>query len=185
MANKILLAANGAPIVFADTADYNGQGGTRTHQITLAALAAAAARQSEKADLDRGVVTDRFAQRWAVTPRIEFDVAPADNKTVDFYWAPSLSATAGNGNPSGITGADAAYTGSTGSTIAESVLQLQHIGSLPLTNDADGVIQQKTFTTTFSTQWGSLVVVNNGGQALEGDDIEMSVTLTPLEDEAQ
>lgn len=185
MANKILLAANSTPIVFADTTDYAGQGGTRTHQILLAALASAAARQSEKADLDRGDVTDRFAQRWAVTVRIEFDVAPADNKSVDFYWASSLSSVAGTANPPGITGADAAYTGSAGSTIAESVLQLQYIGSLPCTNDADTIIQQKTFITTFPTQWGSLVVVNNGGQAFEGDDVEMSITLTPLEDEAQ
>ncbi len=185
MANKILLAANSTPIVWADTTDYAGDGGARTHQITLAALASAAARQGAKADLDRGDVADRFAGRWSVTVRIEMDVAPADGTTVDFYWSSSLSSTAATANDGACTGSDAAYTGSAGSTIAETVQQLMFIGSLPLTNDADTIIQQKTFICTFPTQWGMPVVVNNGGQAFEGDDVEMSITLTPLEDEAQ
>ena len=151
----------------------------------MAALAAAAARQGEKADLDRGDVTDRFAQRWAVTVRIEFNVAPAVTGTVDFYWSSSLSSVAGTANDGACTGADAAYTGSTGSSIEETVLQLVYIGALPVTLDADTIIQQKTFICTFPTQWGMPVVVNNTAQAFEGDDVEMSITLTPLEDEAQ
>lgn len=185
MPNKILLAADGTPIVWADSADYAGQGGTRTHQITLAGLGSMDARQGEKADMDRGVVADRMAQRWAVTLRIEMNVAPANYKTVDLFWAPSLSATPADANPGGTTGADAAYTGTAGSTIGESLMQLQRIGALPLTNDADGVIQQKTFITTLPTQWGMPVVHNYSDQAFEGDDVEMSITFTPLEDESQ
>lgn len=185
MPNKILFGADGTPLVWADSADYAGQGGTRTHQITLAALAVGAARQGEKADLDRGVVTDRMPQRWAVTPRIEMDVAPANGKTVDLYWSSSLSATPATANDGACTGADAAYAGSAGSTLAETLQQLQYIGSLTLTNDADTIIQQTTFICTFPTQWGMPVVVNNSDQAFEGDDVEMSITLIPLEDEAQ
>ena len=185
MANKILLAANSTPIVWADTTDYAGDGGTRTHQILLAALAAAAARQGEKADLDRGDVADRFSHRFSVTVRIEFDVAPAVTGTVSFYWSSSLSATPATANDGACTGADAAYAGSAGSSIEETVLQLMFIGSLPVTLDADTIIQQKTFICTFPTQWGMPVVVNNTAQAFEGDDVEMSITLTPLEDEAQ
>ncbi len=185
MANKILVAANATPLVWADTTDYAGDGGTRTHQILLATLAAAAARQGAKADIDNGLVTDRFARRYTVTLRVEFDVAPADGGTVDLYWAASLSSTAATANPGGTTGSDAAYTGTAGSTLAESLLQLQFIGSLSVTNDAATVVQQQAFLAELPTQYGMPVLVNNGSQAFEGDDIEMSITFTPLEDEIQ
>ena len=185
MANKILIGANATPLVWADTADYAGDGGTRTHQILLAALAAAAARQGAKADIDNGLVTNRFARRYAVTMRIEFDVAPADGGSVDLYWAASLSSIAATANPGGTTGSDAAYTGTAGSTLAESLNQLQFLGSLLVTNDAATVVLQTTFIAELPLQYGMPVVVNNGSQALEGDDIEMSITFTPLEDEVQ
>ena len=185
MANKILVAANGTPIVWANSVDYAGDGGARTHQIDLTSLAAAAARQGAKADMDTGGVTNRLPERWAVTLRIEFDIAPADNKTVDLYWAASLSSVAATANPGGCTGSDAAYTGTAGSTLAESLLQLQLIGSLMCTNDAATVVLQQTFITSIPLQYGMPVVVNNGDQAFEGDAVEMSVTFTPLEDEVQ
>lgn len=185
MANKVLVAADTTPIVWADTTDYAGDGGSRTHQITLASLAAAAARQGAKADMDTGGVANRIAPWYAVTLRVEFDVAPANSKTVDLYWAASPNSTAATANPGGCSGSDAAYTGSAGSTLAESLLQLQHIGSLACTNDAAVVVQQQTFVTRIPLQWGMPVVVNNADQAFEGDDIEMSITFTPLEDEIQ
>lgn len=185
MANKILLAANATPIVWADITDYGGDGGSRTHQILLAALAAGAARQGAKADMDNGLVTDRIARRYAVTLRIEMDVASADNKTVDLYWAASLNSTAATANPGGCSGSDAAYTGTAAGTLAEGLLQLQFIGSLAVQNDVATVVQQQTFVTSIPLQYGMPVVVNNSDQAFEGDDVEMSVTFTPLEDEVQ
>ena len=185
MANKVLVDHSNTPIVWADSADYAGDGGARTHQITLASLANGAARQGAKADMDTGGVTDRLPRRWAVTLRIEFDVAPSDNTIVDLYWAASLNSTAATANPGGTTGSDAAYTGTAGSTLAESLLQLQLIGSLFNTNDAATVVLQQTFITTIPLQYGMPVIVNNGGQAFEGDDIEMSITFTPMEDEIQ
>jgi len=185
MANKILVGANGTPIVWADTTDYAGDGGTRTHQIDLTSLGDAAARQGAKADMDTGGVSNRLPRRWAVTLRVEFDVAPSDNTTVDLYWAASLSSTAATANPGGTTGSDAAYTGTAGSTLAESLNQLQFIGSLYNTNDAATVVLQQTFITVIPLQYGMPVVINNGGQAFEGDAIEMSITFTPLEDEVQ
>lgn len=184
MPNKILLHANGTPKVWADTTDYAGDGGARTHQIDLTSLAAGAARQGAKADMDIDG-SDHLPQRWAVTLRVEFDVAPGDNKSVDLYWAASLSETAATANPGGTTGSDAAYTGTAGSTLAESLLQLQFIGSLSCTNDAADVVLQQTFITTIPTQFGMPVVVNNADQAFEGNAVEMSITFTPLEDEAQ
>lgn len=185
MANKILVAANATPVVWADSADYAGDGGVRTHQITLASLGAGAARQGAKADMDNGLVADRIARRHAVTLRIEMDIASAVNKTVDLYWAASLSSVAGTANPGGCTGADAAYTGTAAGTLAQGLMQLQPIGSLAVQLDVAPVVQQKTFVTSIPLQWGMPVVVNNSNQAFEGDDIEMSVTFTPLEDEVQ
>lgn len=185
MANKVLIAANATPVVWADSADYAGAGGARTHQIDLTSLAAGAARQGAKADMDNGLVTDRIARWYAVTLRIEMDVAAADNKTVDLYWAASLSSTAATANPGGTTGADAAYTGTAAGTLAEGLLQLQPIGSLAVQNDIAPVVQQQTFVTRIPTQYGMPVVVNNADQAFEGDAVEMSITFTPLEDEIQ
>ena len=185
MANKVLIAANTPPIVWADTTDYAGDGGARTHQILLAALAAGAARQGDKADMDTGGVTDRFARWYAVTLRIEMDIASADGLTVDLYWAGSLIVTAAIANPGGTTGSDAAYTGTAAGTLEEGLLQLEPIGSLALQNDIATVVQQQTFITRIPTQFGMPVVVNNSDQAFEGDDVEMSITFTPLEDEIQ
>lgn len=185
MANKILVGM-GTSIVWADIGgDYGDSPLTGTHQITLVSLAAAAARQGAKADMDTGGVANRFARRFAVTLRVEFDVAPADGGTVDLYWAASLSSTAATANPGGTTGSDAAYTGTAGSTLAESLLQLQFIGSLSVTNDAATVVLQQAFMFECPTQYGMPVLVNNGSQAFEGDDIEMSISFTPLEDEIQ
>jgi len=183
MANKIGIEI-GTPKVWADVTDYDGDGGARTHQILLAALAAGAARQGAKADIAT-IATTHLANRFAVTLRIEMDVASADNKSVDLYWAPSLSSVAGTANPGGCTGADAAYTGTAGGTLAEGLLQLQYIGSLALQNDIAPVVQQQTFLIMLPLRYGMPVVVNNSDQAFEGDDIEMSITFTPLEDEAQ
>lgn len=187
MANDILRKQN-TPIVWANSGDYTGDGGTRTHQIDLTSLAAAAARQGAKADVADvayGGVADRRAERFAVTLRIEFDVAPADDKTVDVYMGESLSATAATANPGGLTGSDAAYTGTAGSTLAESLQQLEHIGSMPCTNDAATVVQQMTWEYAPTLRYVSPVVVNSGDQAFEGDAVEMSITMTPLVDEIQ
>lgn len=186
MANKVLVAANATPIVWADIGgDYGDSPFAGTHQLTLTSLAAAAARQGAKADMDAGIVADRIARWWAFILRIEMDVASADNLTVDLYWAASPIVTAGSANPGGCSGADAAYTGTAAGTLAEGLLQLQRIGSLALQNDIATVVQQQTFVTKLPAQWGMPVVVNNSDQAFEGDDIEMSVTAIPLEDEIQ
>jgi len=48
MANQIPVLS-GTPVVWADTTDYAGDGGARTHQIDLTSLADGAARQGAKA----------------------------------------------------------------------------------------------------------------------------------------
>lgn len=184
MANKILVGMN-TPLVWALASDFGNSPFADTHAITLVSLAAAAARQGEVADIDNGLVANRFARRYTVTARIEFDAAPADGGKVDVYWAASLTSVASVANPGGTDGTDAAYSGTAGSTLAESLRQLQFMGSLMVTNDAAPIVQQQAFLVELPTQYGMPVVVNNGSQKLEGDGVEMSIIFTPLEDEIQ
>lgn len=175
-----ILIAHGTPTVWADTTDYAGDGGTRTDQIDLTSLASGAARQGAKADLGA-----TRAAVFAVTVGIEFDVAPTSGDIVSIWWAPSVSATAATANPGGISGSDAAYTGTAGDSLADSILQLTLIGNLVVTSDAATVVEFQTFIFSPELRYGSPVVFNEADQALEGDAIEMFVTFTPLKDQSQ
>ena len=182
MANEIPIKQQ-TPIVWANTSDYAGDGGTRTDQIDLTGLAAAAARQGDKKDVSGG--TGKRAARYTITVRIEFASAPTDGDIVDIYMAPSLSNVAGTANPGGIVGADGAYSGSAGSTLLESLKQLDFIGTLTCTNDGTTVVQQQSWVYAPPLQAVTPVVVNNATPAFVADAVEMSITMTPLMDEVQ
>ena len=174
---------DGTPIVWADSADFSTtlNGYTRTHQIDLTSIADGAARQGAKADL-----TATRAARYSIHVGIEMDVAPASGATVDFYWAASNHGTAGTNNPGGTSGADAAYTGTAGDSLNDSLKGLFYLGTLVLTADAATVVQYAYLGEfVVPLRYGMPVVDNNGGQAMEGDAIEMYFALTPLIDERQ
>jgi hypothetical protein len=177
-----ILQKSGTPVVWADTTDYvdNDGLGARTHQLDLTSIASLAARQGAKADL--GAVR---AAAYAVTMRVEFDVAPDSGKVVSLWWAPSPSATAAVGNPGGTSGADEAYTGTTGDSLPDSILQCKLIGNLVCTSDVAPVPQSQTFIYSPEHRYGFPVVYNEANQAFEGDAIEMAVSFTPIIDEAQ
>ena len=78
MANEIL-AKNGTQIVWADVADFGDSPVARTDQIDLTSIAVGAARESDKVDLGA-----TRAQRYDVTLRVEFDVAPSSGDIVSF-----------------------------------------------------------------------------------------------------
>ena len=179
MANEILIKS-GTPIVWADTTDYAGDGGTRTHQLDLTGLADGASRQGAKADLGA-----TRAERYTVTACIEMAVAPASGATVVLLWAASPHATAGMLNPGGCSGADAAYTGTAGDSLDDSLNQLIFLGSVYLTSDADPVLHNQVFTLLPPHRYGMPVIGNNGGQAMHGDAIEMFISLTPIIPEVQ
>jgi hypothetical protein len=180
MANEIL-QKNGTPIVFADATDFSGtnSGYTRTAQLDLTSLGSTNARQSDKVDLG----ATRAAQ-YAVRVGIEMDVAPTAGLAIEFYWSASASATAGTGNDGGCSGADGGYKSGEEDEWAK---QLTLIGLLVLTADAATTVQVGTITRDFrpAERYGQVVVVNKGGQALEGDAVEMFVALVPIVDEAQ
>ncbi len=171
----------GTALVWADTTDYSSTltGLARTAQIDLTSLGAAAARQGAKVDLG-----SEFARQHLVYVGIEMDVAPTSGDLVEFWWAGSPHATAGNANPGGTSGSDAAYTGTTGDSLADSKLQLQPLGALICTADIPTVVQYQTLG-FFVPKWryGMPVVVNLADQAFEGDAVEMFVALVPYTDQ--
>lgn len=180
MPNEILVK-QGTAVCWADETDYSAanSGIARTHQIDLTSLADTKARQGAKADLG----ATRPAG-YGVEVGIEMDVAPTAGEVVEVYWSLSYSGTAGTGNMGGASGADAAYKDG---EETEWVKQLIHIGTLVLTADAATTVQIACVNPYFSppTRYGMPVVLNQGGQAFEGDAVEMFVALVPQTDELQ
>ena len=172
----------GTPVCWADSADYNNtnSGIDRTHQIDLTSLADDAARQGAKADLGAN-----RAPSYAAIIGIEFDVAPTAGEIVWVYWSSSYSSGAGTGNTGGAasTGADAAWAPG-GGAIADRLEYVQHltsIGMLSAAADAATVYQIACINPSFCppTRYGFPIVLNESGQALEGDAVEMFIALIP------
>lgn len=150
--------------------------------LTLASVANDAGRQSAKADLG-----ENRARQYAVFGCVDFTgETPTAGETIEYYWAPSTSVTAANGNVAGNSGNDAAAPdGALGSiTLDEFIAQCQFIGVLSI---HDGASVQNGFVGVFSpvSRYGQLVVVNRSGDAFEADDVEMHQVMNPLIDELQ
>jgi hypothetical protein len=145
--------------------------------ITLASLGSS--RQSAKLDLGATI-----APAIAVKADFEFAATPTAGASVDLYWSPSSSATAGTDNAGGASGTDSAYTGY--GTLAASLPQLLFIGSFMTTANATSTVQ-KAHISIFRppNRYGSLIVVNNSGAAFHSSDTNCNVTFTPLEEVAE
>jgi len=185
MANRIY-EVEAVRHTIADATDWNdGHGfGADTDQIDLTSLADGAARQSAKVDL--AVSGSLLATRYDVDVAIEWDVAPADDTSLDVYVGFSHIVTAATGNPGGLSGSDAAYTGTTNGTLAEGLLQLIHIGRMHPQNEAATTVNIQPIGSFIAEgQWAIFVVVNDGGQALEGDAIEMAIRVSGKAPEVQ
>jgi hypothetical protein len=150
--------------------------------LTLSGVADGAGRQSTKVDLGA-----TRAARYSVFGCVDYTGETPTGGTIDYYWAPSSSTTDANGNVAGNSGVDGdAPAGPVPSaiTLTEFVRMCQFIGSLRVTDDA---AVQNGYVGTFSPaeRYGQLVVVNNGGDVFELDDVEMHQVMNPLIDEAQ
>lgn len=177
------LIKTGTALVWSDTTDYSStvSGLTRTDQIDMTSVASGAARQGAKADLGA-----TRAGKYNVMVAIEFASGAASSETVDFYLGFSPSATAANANPAGLSGADAAYTGTTGDSLADSLLQLDRIGNLTTTADNTTTVQyQKVGEIYAPDRYVIPVVMNNGTGAFVADAVEMYIALIPIIDEFQ
>lgn len=187
MANEILNKVGAIGFVVANSTYSPGANtalGTysATYDIDAVTLADAAARQSIKWDWG---ATRPIA--FKVRQTVELSADPAAGGSIDLYAYESHSATAAVGNTGGCSGADGAYTGYSGHTLAESLKQLDYIGSLitGVQNDTDGVVIGRVGVYSPTARYGGIVIVNNSGIALHSDSIEAAVLFEPIVTEIQ
>lgn len=148
--------------------------------ISMASVANAAARQSAKGDL--GATRPLL---YNVRMAVELAATPTAGNTIDLYWAPSQSSTAGTGNPGNVSGSDGAYSGYS-SNLTATLPQLLFIGSFVCTAQATTTIQVGRVGTFMPTErYGSLVVVNNSGASIHSDDQEFLVVFDPIVPQGQ
>ena len=146
--------------------------------LTLSAVAAAGGRQSAKVDLGAN-----RAEVYEVFGCVDFTgETPTSGSTVDYYWLPSTSSTAANGNVAGNSGSDAAAPNGavpSGLTLTEFKGMGVYIGALTLSDD--GAVQNGYVgSVSPPTRYGQLLVVNNSGDAFEADDVEMHQVMNPI-----
>lgn len=146
-----------------------------SYALTLTSLAAGAARQGAKGDLGATRAT-----RWSCRVQLDFEVAPVAGAPVEIWWSSSSSATAATDNTGGASGADAAYTGVAGGTLAASKRMLQLIGVVPAEAVADDVLQIAEFAWYPLSRYGMPVVVNGTSQAFHDTAANFKVVMTPL-----
>ena len=185
MATQLVKATQGTALVWADTTDYSSTvtGLARTAQIDLTSIAAGGARQGAKVDFG----LTRF-DLYRVFVGIEFASAAVSGEAVRFYHAGSPSATAGNANPGGTSGTDAAYTGTAGDSLADSIKQLQFIGNLITTADNTTVVQYQTvgiLRGASIARYGMPVVFFDTTPAAVADAVEMLVAYIPVDPDVQ
>lgn len=176
-----VLWANGTQLVWADATDFDNDPFADDYQLDLTSLANGAARQGAKGDFGA-----TRAREWAVFASVEIDVAPASGEVVEIYIAPSPDSAAADENPGGVSGSDAAYTGTAGDSLADSLFQLEYLGKIVCTADADPVMQT-AFIGVYRPymRYGSPVVYNQSGQAHVGDAEHSYLLFIPLKDQIQ
>jgi hypothetical protein len=174
----------GTQISFGDHAgDFAGgaaktsieQGTPTDVQLSLASVANTAGRES--ANFDFGA---NRAPKYSIMATLEFAATPTSGAEVELYLAPSPDATAANGNPMQIDGADAAAPSGIG-TLAELVAACKPIGTFKCTDDATTNVQV-AYCGTFSPpeRYGILIVKNESGAAIHSDDVECNIIFTPI-----
>lgn len=185
MATNLIKSTDNTAIVWADTTDYSSTVTSlaRTDQIDLTSVSAGAARQGAKHDF--GVTRD---QLFRIYVGIEFASAAVSGEVVKFYHAGSPSTTAGNANPGGTSGVDAAYTGTAGDSLADSLKQLQFLGELVTTSDNTPVVQYQTIGFILGSEmerFGMPVVFFKTTGATVADAVEMIIAYIPVNDDIQ
>lgn len=188
MANEVLQKV-GTQFAFYVTGDFspadagtNYKVGTPTDVLlTLSAVANAAGQQSSKADLGA-----TRARAYECLVSVDYTGETPAAGTIDIYWAPSVSTTAATGNIAGNSGVDGvAPDGALGSiTLADFLLLCEYIGSM-VTHDGISVQNGPAGILVSPSRFGQIILVNNGGDAFEADNVEMGVFLNPIVDEIQ
>lgn len=145
--------------------------------------------------LTTGQARESVKFAWPTNLELEYEIhsvmewatAPADGDTFDWHMGTSPSATVGTANPGGLTGADADFTGTAGSTLDESLEQLDYLGSLSCTNDATTVVQQQQIGTIPAPSLDNIMVVgdNNTADTTHSDAQEMGLIFVGKEIQIQ
>lgn len=175
----------GTAIVLANSGDHapaaNNNLGTQTVQIDLTSLGANAYRQSDKFDFGANRAPSYF-----VMAALEFLTTPVAGEVVNFYLAYSPSTTAAVANPGNVSGVDGAYTGYS-SNPADAIQQTEYIGSFIATVQATTtIVKAHIGVFTPRMRYASLIVHNNtAGDAFVADAVEMSVLISPNEEQIQ
>ncbi len=166
---------------FAPAAANSLEQGTPTDvQLSLASVADAAARQTAKFDLGA-----TMAAQYAINAAFELAATPTAGDIIELYIGWSPDATAANGNPGGLSGSDAAYTGYS-SNLADSVKQLDLVGTFVCTAQATPTVQIANCGMFVpKARYGVLVVKNESGAAFHSDDVECHIVFDPIIDEVQ
>lgn len=177
---SILQNTTNGQILFADHAgDFGAAPATAANslimgtpndvQLDIGSVAVDAGRQSAKFDF--GATRPPL---YRVDACIETASAASDGDAFDFWLGGSPSATAGTGNPAGLTGSDAAWTWSLGAE-----MQMQSIGALLCRATAVNIGVVGFVRPTH--RYGILVMRNKSGVAVATTVDECHITLTPVE----
>ena len=174
---------DGTGIILADNSITTGAfWGSRTDIMNLNGVSNTVAWQSNKIDLGA-----TRARKMAVLAALDFENTPTDENSVEFYWAPSNSGTAGDNNPGGVAGNNSQYSGYSASADKDAGFrQLIHIGSFICTIDTrqTNSITQVAVVGGFPPilRYGTLLIDNISGAQLTATSAVMSVLITPVED---
>lgn len=121
---------------------------------------------------------------YAARFKTKFQGNPVAGGVVEIWWAASPASTAASSNPGGASGADAAYAGIAGGTIAASRVQCTFVGVLKC--EATTAAQEQDVGVLFPLhEYGSPVIVNYANATFTTVTTDHVLTLTPIIDQAQ
>lgn len=141
-----------------------------TYGITCQNLAATKARQGDEADLG-----ELWHNTYTVILEIETGTAPTAAGTYDLYWAASND---GTNYPGGVGAADAAWKNAEED---EWKTQLELVGALTITADADTVQREVISDFTPPLRYGVPVIINETDQSARNNAGNLSkITLIPI-----
>ena len=175
---KRTIPSSGDRFIFAHAADWAcGAGETdwgaqeADAEIDFTDVASGAAEQSSSATLP----TNQDLE-WEVWLVLEFATAPVSGESVDVYKG---SSPASGVWPGGMSGSSAAYTGTAGDILDDSLKQLDYVGSMICTADATTVVQVQLVGILPAQTMAEIafVVDNNTSDAMHSDAVEMAIVL--------
>jgi hypothetical protein len=162
------------PTLVAGTAKtWQASGGDYALTLTSLASSSTAGREGAKGDL-YDATNARLPALVVLTFETKMTSAPTDATVLELWIGESASATAGTGNPGGLTGADAAIT-----NLDQRKRQLNFAGSLSLSNNIGTGVQRAHFAYYPAHRYLVPAAFNNSGTALSGTAGDHILTMTP------